>query len=535
MKKSLLYSCLIAAGTLTLSSCSEPMDELTDLLYGRIFSPTDLEVKNINENDADLVWNSSKGANEYFIEVYEDDSLTFAGTPIISTIDTTNTRHLELLTYDTDYSVRVYARNSEDRDRDSKASEVYFHTSAQQIFKSIKEENILDRSVTLSWPEEETDVTLITILDEEKNIVASHTITAEEKEAAKATVEGINPETKYTAKLYYINAANIQKERGSKTFTTIADLNGAIVVYPDDDIQSLIKNADDGDVFALQGGKHVVKSSSDDESITAGSIVVNKNITIKGIYPTNVPTINGRFEIQDGATLTINQVNLDGKGTSGDQCFNFKGTEVGGLSVENAEIKNYGKGVHYVNVEAKVPYIKYVNCLIHDITCDGGDMFDCRKGCIDEFVLSKSTVYNSCAARDFIRFDDASAAFEGATPKVSVTNCTIDAAANASGKRLLYVRFVGNVIEWKNNLVTNTAGVWSNQSKTSVPEFFNNTYSGCAKLNVLDGADGGKTNLFIDESRTEADPKYADAEKGDFTITNESVSKAKVGDPRWIK
>lgn len=533
MKKSLLYVCLLGAGALTLSSCSEPMDEITDLFYGRIFSPTDLEVKNINENSADLVWNSSKGADEYFIEVYEDDSLTFAGTPIISTQETTNSRTLELLTYDTDYSVRVYARNSEDRNRDSKASEVYFHTSAQQILNSIKEDDILDRSVSVSWPEEEDKASLIIVSDyESKEVVATHEITDAEREAAKATVDGLNPETKYSVKLYYV-ANGIQKERGSKTFTTIVDLNGAIVVSPEDDIQSIIKNASDGDVLALKPGKFVVKSSSDDESITAGSIVVSKNITIKGIYPTKVPTINGRFEIQDGATLAISQVNLDGAGTSGDQCFNFKGTQVGGLSVENAEIKNYGKGVHYVNVEAKVPYIKYVNCLIHDITCDGGDMFDCRKGCIDEFVLSKSTVYNSCASRDFIRFDDASAAFEGATPKVSVTNCTIDAAANAGGKRLLYVRFVGNVIEWKNNLVTNTAGVWSNQSKTSVPEFFNNVYNGCAKLNVLDGAEGGKTNLFVDESKTEADPKYKNTEEGDFTITNESVSKLKVGDPRW--
>lgn len=539
MKKSLLYTCLLGLGTLTLTSCSE-IEEITEVIYGRIFSPTDLEVKNIKENSADIVWNASKGANEYFIEVYEDDSLTFEGAPIISTPIENNSRHLELLTYDTDYSVRVYAKNTEDGSRNSKPSEVYFHTSAQQILNSIKEDDILDRSVSVSWPEEEKAVSRIIISDYETGEeVATHEITDAEREVAKASVEGLNPETKYSVKLYYV-ANGIQKERGSKTFTTIVDLNGAIIVSPEDNIQSIIRDAKDGDVFALKPGKFVVKSSSDDESITAGSVVVSKNVTIKGIYPTKIPTINGRFEIQDGATLEISQVNLDGKGTSGDQCFNVKGTQVGGIKVSNSEIKNYVKGVYYVNVAAKIPYITFENCLIHNITCEGGDMFDCRKGCIETLTFSKSTIYASCAARDFIRYDDAAASFDNAPSVIKVDQCTIDAAANASGKRLLYVRYGGKndpkstSIIWTNNLVTNTVGVWSNQASTPTPDFgLNNVYSGCTKLNVLDGAEGGKTNLFIDEKGTTADPKYKNAEEGDFTITNESVSKLKVGDPRW--
>lgn len=534
MKKSLLYTCLFGLGALTLASCSDPMEEIESLIYGRVFSPTDLEVKNIKESSATLVWNASAGASKYTVEVYEDDSLSFTGNIVIKGLITGTTDNLAGLTYDTQYSVKVIANDSTDSARDSKASTVYFRTSAQQIFSTPKEVDIADRSVILSWKEGETDVTRIDILDEAGAVVTSHAITDEEKAAFKATVTGLSPETKYTAKLYYVNSNNVQKERGSKTFTTIVDLNGAKVLRPTDDIQEAINNAEDGDVFALYGGTYVVKSSSDDESVTAGSIAVSKNITIKGIFPTNIPTINGRFELNDGATLTINQVNLNGAGTSGDQCFNVKGTSIGGIEINNAEIKNYAKGVHYVNVAAKIPYIKYVNCLIHDITCDGGDMFDCRKGCIDDFTLSKSTIYNSCAARDFIRFDDASASFSGATPVVTVDQCTINAAANTSGKRLLYVRFVGNSIVWTNNLVTNTVAVWSNQSKTAVPSFGNNNvYYGCTKLNVLDGADGGKTNLFIDEQRTEADPQYKNAASGDFTIGNSSVSKLNVGDPRW--
>ena len=157
-------------------------------------------------------------------------------------------------------------------------------------------------------------------------------------------------------------------------------------------------------------------------------------------------------------------------------------------------------------------------------------MFDCRKGRIDALNFLQCTIYNSAASRDFIRMDDASAL--GGNPVITVDKCTIDGAANG-GKRLLYVRYVGNVINWTNNIVTNTGAVWSNQSKTAVPTFQNNVYFNCAKLNIADVE--GKTNMFADEAGKEADPQYKDAANGDFTVGNESVSKLGVGDPRWIK
>lgn len=91
----------------------------------------------------------------------------------------------------------------------------------------------------------------------------------------------------------------------------------------------------------------------------------------------------------------------------------------------------------------------------------------------------------------------------------------------------LYVRYVGNVINWTNNIVSNTGAVWSNQSKTGVPTFQNNVYFNCAKLNVADVE--SKTNMFADEAGKVEDPEYKDAAKGDFTIGNESIKKLGVG------
>ena len=229
-------------------------------------------------------------------------------------------------------------------------------------------------------------------------------LTADEVAAGKVIVDGLTPETAYTVRLY-----NGEKQRGSKSFTTIADLNGATLVRPGDDLRTMIEAAEDGEVFALFGGKYGFPDSEEEGKTSAAK--VTKSIVIKGIYPTNIPVIQGRFEIYDGASLEINQVIIDGSTNSTtDQAFNFKTADVTypQLLVQNSEVCNFGKGVYYLNVAATVSKLEFNNTLIHGIECDGGDMFDCRKGRIDALNFINCTMYNSCAARDFIRYDDAS-------------------------------------------------------------------------------------------------------------------------------
>ena len=525
MKHIALYTMMFGLGTLALTSCDDAMDEITSIVLNRDFAPIGLEAKSATENSITLEWTKSHDNVTYTIELFADDSLTFEGTASNTYTDIEATKlKISGLVYDTKYSARVMTIDNDDPNRNSKWSNVFFRTSAQQIFETPTENDIADRSVIMTWPAGEAATTVRVYVDD--NLVKEQPVTADEVNEGKVVVTDLEPETAYTIRLY-----NGEKQRGSKDITTIADLNGATLVHEGDDLRTLIEAANDGDVFALYGGTHIIPDS--DTEGKASSVKVTKSITIKGIYPTNVPVIKGRFEIYDGASLDISQVVIDGiDNSTTDQAFNFKTAEATypRLRVENAEIKNFGKGVYYLNVAATVQELTFYNCLIHDIVCDGGDMFDCRKGRIDALNFQQCTIYNSCAARDFIRMDDASAL--GGTPTITVDHCTIDGCANG-GKRLLYVRYVGNVINWTNNIVTNTGAVWSNQSKTGVPQFQNNVYFNCAKLNIADVE--GKTNMFADEAGKEADPQYKDAANGDFTVGNESVSKLGVGDPRWNK
>lgn len=524
MKKISLYTMMLGLGSLALTSCGDAMDELTSVVYDRDFAPIGLEAKSATENSITLEWTKSHDDVTYTVELFADDSLTFEGSASNTFTDIEAVKlKITGLVYDTKYSARVMTIDNADASRNSKWSTVFFRTSAQQIFNTPTESDIADRSVVMTWPEGEAATSVKVYADDV--LVKEQKLTADEVAAGKVTVDGLNPETTYVIRLY-----NGEKQRGSKTITTIADLNGAILVHEGDDFRSMIEAAEDGQVFALYGGTHIIADV--DEEGKAGAAKVSKSIVIKGIYPTNVPVVKGRFEILDGASLELNQIILDGvDNATTDQAFNFKTADVVYplLSIQNSEVRNFGKGVFYLNVASTVNKLEFNNTLIHDIECDGGDMFDSRKGRIDELNFIGCTMYNSCAKRDFIRMDDASSL--GGTPTITVDGCTIDACANASGKRLLYVRYVGNIINWSNNLVTNTAGVWSNQSKTAVPTFSNNVYFNCPKLNVADVE--GKSNMFADEQGKTLDPQYKDAANGDFTVGNEDVSKLGVGASRW--
>lgn len=520
---------MLGLATAAITSCSDQSEEITSYQLGRNLSPINVEANSVGETEATIRWEASAHATSYNLEIFADDSLTFAGSPAKTITGVTNTSaKISGLLFDTQYSVRVQAITDNDASRTSTWQGVYFKTSSKQFLKSPKPAEIADRSVILTWEVEEGfDVTTAVVGS------ITHTITAEEKAAGQCTVEGLSPETTYTAYLYYNG-----KQCGNRNFTTIADLNGAILIHPGDDLKAAIEEAENGATIALYGGTYYMNQN---EEGAAGAVKVSSSISIKGIYPTDQPILKGRFELHNGAGLNVSQVVIDGsENASGDQTFNYKeaGLNYGALNVQDVTIMNFVKGICYGNVTATIESITLNNCIVGNVECDGGDFFDIRKSYAKTVTFSKSTFYNIAQKRDFIRYDDASGDYTDAAPVITVDQCTIDNCLNETdSKRLLYVRFVGNSIKWTNNLVTNTKAVYTNQSKTSTPEYSNNYYFGCSNANLFAASNPDadpKTYWSGDvNGKNGEDPKYADAANGNFTIGNSNVSKLKVGDPRW--
>lgn len=496
-------------------SCTDDRsEELTSIDYERLFSPIKIEAFVINRTDARLSWVINKDVESYSLEVFADDSLIFAGTPVRTYEGVTGDQlpfYIRELDGETRYSVRIKSVAS--GKTESKWSGVTFKTGTENIFLPFQDGDVKATSATLRWSPGKA---LTAIMLEPEGI--QHTVTADEIAAGSATIEGLTAETSYTAIL-----KNGTKTRGILEFMTLVDIGNAIAVHPEDDFISLLAAANDGDAFALFPGTYG----------SASKFSVNKSIEIKGVYPYNKPVLNGYISLEDGAALLLKDITLDGTGLAdGNQSvvFNTAGVNYGDLRIDGCEIRNYVKGLYYLNVAAVVESITINNCLIYNIECSGGDFMDSRAGAIKTLTLSNTTVYNSVLARDLIRYDDKSSSFPGITSKIFVNHNTLYGVANG-GKRLLYVRFKGTEISFTNNIVAETTAIFSNQSSTAIPVFGNNNYFNAPGLFT-----GGSTSsLIFDDSASSENPGFVNVTNGDFTVTNELLKAKGTGDPRWIQ
>lgn len=518
MRKIYFKSIVLGLATVALASCSDVADEITSIVYNRNFSPTSVEAKVRNRTNIELSWNLGDGVTNYNVEVYANDSLTFAGSPVqsFSVAPDEVPVLIKGLEGETHYSFRVQATDG-NASRDSKWSTAYAKTEAEQIFKNVAEEDIKGTSVTLRWTAGEKAATIVLTPGD---IV--YNVTDDDIAAGAATVTGLTPETEYTALLKSATG----KTRGTITFKTGIDLADTdILVKAGDDIAAAIKDAPEGYRLIVEPGEYGIAT---EEAAFGGSITISKQLTIKGLRQNEHPVIKGRFKVE--APFAVDQVTLDGTGTDGGQCFDFTAEgEVESLTVTNSEVKNYTKGFFYINKAVLVNTITIDGNIISNIECDGGDLFDCRKGGYNKFDLKNNTIYNSAKGRDFVRMDDASKSIT-ATPVITIDHNTIVGACNDAAKRILYVRFAGNTINFTNNIVASSAGNFSNQAKTAEPTFSNNIYFEADGF-VTAGANANA--LFVDAAGTILDPQFKDAANGDFTIGNDNVKDKKAGDPRW--
>lgn len=511
---------------ITVSSCSDQMDEITSLILDRNYAPVELTAKVVNKTNVKLTWVKSN-ADSYTIEVFQDDSLTFAGTPVktITNIQASDIPYtVNSLQGETNYSFRVKAVTKDDASRDSKWSTAYVETEAENILSAVNEEtDITATTVTLNWPAGQTATSIVaTNNDSFASNVITHTITADEIAAGKATISGLTPETNYTLKLY-----NNTKTRGTVKVKTAIDLGGATLVKAGNDLKTCIDNANDGDVLALMPGTYPINTID-------GNMPLNKSIAIKSVRSYDKAIIQGGFQLSNGAALSLTQLVLDGNNnTTIKYVADYKTAgKFGDLTIEGCDVKGYTGGVYYVNIAADITNLKINNSIIHNIST-ASDFMDCRLGAIHNLTFTNNTVY-AISCRDFFRYDNKASSFPGVTPYINVDHNTLDGLGSVN-KGVFYVRFTGTSIAFTNNIVSNSTGLFCKFAPTSIPNFSGNNYYNSP--NFVEATDD-KTNVGItvyDNTGTSYNPSYADYANHDFTVKSEDLKSSKTGDPRWIK
>lgn len=523
-----------------MAACSDPDEPITSMEFSRLFSPTQLEAKAQSTTGMKLTWFAISASEKYVVEIYADDAeMEFSGTPLTyevapSTKDARSEISWTLapgtLEGETVYSVRLKAV---DNNIESKWASTTFETGTEQIFNNVPATEITKTSVTLTWP---AGIAVTTIkVQKSGEVIKTHTLTAEEIAAGKVTINELNYESTYTFYIY-----NGEKQRGKiqvqtlpnfTPVTTALELMDAIGAAEAGEVIMLTANAvyDFTDAAAL-GKEEAVKSLKIDKDIVLNT---NNNATIKGIY----------FQINGGASMEFANITLDGEGGSGDQVFNYK--EEGNydkLYIHDAVIKNYTKGLIYINVAASIKNITVNNTIVSNIECSGGDFIDCRLGYIENLNLTNSTIYNCAAKRDIFRLDGTGQsntfAGTGLTINVNVDHCTFANVGNGSANyRFFYHRFADNKITFTNNVVAgfnNTRGFTNDGNTDASPMLKNNFYYNTLNLMSL-AADNTQAVKWFDTDGAEVteDP-FKDAANGNFTIIYEKIKDKEAGDPRWL-
>lgn len=530
------YLFCLALGAILMASCGDASEELTSVNYARNFAPVGVEAKVRNNTNVELSWTVMAEAAHYIVEVYEDDELEFDGTPIqtLTVLPEEVPYTVTGLMGETWYSFRVKSVDA-NAAKESKWSTASVETGKEQIFKTVADEDIKAKQVTLRWPAGEAAATItLTPGDIE------YTVTDADIAAGAATITGLTPETEYTAVMKRSNGLT----RGTITFTTAIDLAETdILVKEGESIVDAINNAPEGYRLVVMPGTYPIPGG---EFEKGGAVKVSKKLAIKGLRPNDMPIIMGRFQVE--AEFSLDQVVLDGTGTDdhdtenhkGGQTFDFSADgEYESFSITNSVIKNYTKGFYYLNKATLVKTITIENNIIEKIECDGGDLFDARKGGFNTLSIKNNTIIESAKSRDFIRMDDNSSNVTASANVIVDHNTLYNVGSGGANYRMFYLRWkTGNTITFTNNLVVNTnykRGFANNSATDKNPTLEGNFYYNTANLIELAAGNTEKPTFFDSKGTALTADPFKDAANGDFTITSDAVNDAKAGAPRWIK
>jgi hypothetical protein len=450
---------------------------------------------------------------------FSEDSLEFKTIIRTMTVNKADLPLKQTFEGETRYSARV--KGVKEGLADSKWSAVTTVTGQENILSPMQDSDIAALTATVRWVAN-SDVTHLLITP--GNV--QRTITADEKTAGVATISGLTGDTQYTVELY-----RSTKKRGTVSFKTLIDLQGATAINPGDNLRTILDAAAEGASFVIMSG-----------TFNLGNYTLTKSVKLRGYLSSNKPIIQGQFTC--GSTVALFEVkNLIIRGNADPsavlpQFFNtVAGCNLASLSIVDSEISHYQNSLISCNASATYGTVSITGSYVHDILpAGGGDGIDFRLGTITSFAVENTTFANGFRA--FLRMQIAC--------NTSFKNCTfyklsaLDNSNNTGLFRTGGAAGANNKLEVRNCLFVATgvasptniqSGNWCRNAGNMVatPTYANNNIFQC--LNLLVGLNTTPASI----SATEIDPGFVDAANGNFKVTNQTIKDNNIGDPRWLQ
>ena len=523
--KKISYALGMGCALFALASCSDPDDELTSVEFDRLFAPTNLEFR-VNQVDVTASWGCISDADtvSYQAELYNDGgALTFQGDPVATYTSSGRSVLMEDLEGATTYSFRVKAVG---QTKESNWATGTFTTATEQIMTAVATEDIGGTYVTLRWPAGEVAATieLVPTTDTSASTV-NYTVTADDIANGFAYIEGLTPETDYTATMYSASGAI----RGQRTFTTTIDTGNMTVLREGTTADDLLA------AIAADDGRGIFLMDAMDLDL-GEALTLDKSITIAG-NPAAVSTLHVKFSIAATVVdhIVLSNLKLDGSNSKGNPIeLSDASSTVNTLTLNGCEVTNYTNNFIYNTNSGTYGDITVTNCYVHDTCPSGGDGFDFRGG-----ALGSLTVTNCTFANGFRTFLRCQATVSG---NITFDHCTfynVSNNNNSNNHGLFRITDADNSTFTVTNCIfygigfegaSGNMGVWartgSNMEVSREVYDHNYWYN---SPNLWGGRYTSDTGVA-----TEADPQFVDAENADYTPQDEDMVYYGVGDPRWL-
>lgn len=530
----LVYSIITLFSFFT--SCEDEVNNWdVDSSHERLFKSLVFEISNTGSTSVEIKYTKSVSTTKYVFE-FSEDSLEFNDivktieiladtvTPFAESTTVTKTEYrttFSELAGTTAYSVRMKSVNDE-TGMESNYSELYFETSAEQIFTDY---TVFTNKLELFWTPSDR-LTHLIVSDAFGQELQNATLSAEAITNGTTTIEGLDPGTAYNIKIY-----NDTKVRGSLNLTT-SGLNGGFIVdvAPSDIITDLINNA------LLEGNTNITLIFTGGATYDIGSLQIPFGVT--NISFTGAPDAEGTMpqlnmtEVRL-SDMMIGKLIFENVKIIGDlgKYFFFIGTDdiqIDEVLFKNCYVSEHRSVVRMGNNQMHVNKVGFEDCWIHRIGGYGVVNIGGSNVQLDTLSFHNSTLTELATQLMDVRT---------AVTQIFIGNCTF-VNLNTSMSQLMRLEKPRPLsVLTENNIVAgNNGGAEVNAVNfDAASEGLNISFGGSYITNdlVINKYEFANITLFNGTTYE----LFVDPDNQDFSINPESGfgGRGSAGDPRWFR
>ncbi|OAQ37925.1 hypothetical protein A5893_16265 [Pedobacter psychrophilus] len=527
-------------GLAIIASCKDELKEIKTLNLDSALSPTGLTVSIVNVTQPRLTWKQIGKAESYTLEFFDNANLNFSGTPY-KTIEGIKLNQLpytaEGFEGNTTYSVRLKALGTNGT-QDSKFVTTTFKTGVEQIFLPLYSSQITETTALFKW-KVTTGITRIVVTPVTSGTAVTVPVDATAASAGQITATGLVQNTNYEAKIYSGTVS-----RGRLTFTTMATSIATQTVTTADDLATIIANAPNNAVIALQPGTYDLASSGNNTDIIA------KTITLQSVSknPNNTKINFKQFNLKgSGAGLKFSGIEFDGT-TVADYFINVVGLNADGdaatfksIIVENSKVHSTKNCLIRANRAGnnghKFDDIKFENDILYDNGISSYSYFMMDKAEFKTLSITNSTIYNS--ARQLISWATNITAAQ--TPLITIDHITLNGFGSGA-KNNIFLDANTNPVTFNmtNSIIANTPITGQTVGTNAIKgggtlNFNNNNYfnlnTGDGNLVTLSTSVAAANNKTISLGWTNTTTTFTLPATSELRTSG--TANDPIGDPRW--